>query len=174
MEPKDRIIVALDVGNSSEAMRLVKLLQNHVGMFKVGLQLFLVGGIRFVQHLVHGRKVRVFLDLKFYDIPNTVAGASREAAKLGVHMFNMHCLGGVSMMQTGLKGAVEGTQETKIARLPIVLGVTILTSHDYNSLLRHGLVKSPSEVSGTDCLIDRPYLHCNWMEEHCSFRCIQP
>ncbi|HVF88399.1 MAG TPA: orotidine 5'-phosphate decarboxylase / HUMPS family protein, partial [Pyrinomonadaceae bacterium] len=86
---KEKLIVALDVETVGEARELFAKLRGHAGMFKIGSQLFTAAGPGFVREIVRGGG-RVFLDLKFHDIPNTVAAASREAVRLGVSIFNVH------------------------------------------------------------------------------------
>ena len=135
--PSDAVLVALDVPSSERALELVSLLEPHVGGFKVGLELFCASGPVIVEGIgAH----RVFLDLKFHDIPNTVAAACRVAARLGVRIFNVHCLGGVDMM----RAAVDATRE--INPNVHLIGVTVLTSHDADSLARLGLQESPREA----------------------------
>jgi len=95
---KDRIIVALDVESVDTARELVAELGDSIGAFKIGLQLFTTAGPDFVREIT-GSGHRVFLDLKYHDIPNTVAGAAVEAVRLGVWMLNVHALGGSEMMR---------------------------------------------------------------------------
>ena len=130
MTPKDRLIVALDVPAPDEARALVDSLQDAVGMFKVGSQLFTEAGAPFVRELV-SRGLKVFLDLKYHDIPNTVANAVARAAELGVTLLTVHALGGRAMMEAAM-GALPamGTR---------VLAITILTSHDEDSLGELGI-----------------------------------
>ena len=97
-QARDRIIVALDVPSESEALELVVNLQGHVGLFKVGLELLMSEGVGIVRGIT-AKGGEVFLDGKFLDIPNTVAGASRGATSLGVKMFNVHAMGGSEMMR---------------------------------------------------------------------------
>ena len=141
MEPKDRIIVALDVPNLANALPLVEQLAPEVGMFKVGSQLYTAEGPAVIK-TIQERGGGIFLDLKYHDIPNTVAEASREAIKLGVQMFNVHCSGGIAMMQVAVKAAEETVAgaETMLASRPVILGVTVLTSLDYATLYRMGFV----------------------------------
>ncbi|HKX02537.1 MAG TPA: orotidine 5'-phosphate decarboxylase / HUMPS family protein, partial [Methylomirabilota bacterium] len=94
---KDRLIVALDVETLAEAERMIDRLQGLVTRFKIGSQLFTAAGPGAVE-AIQKRGAEVFLDLKFHDIPNTVAGAAREAARMGVLMFNVHASGGRAMM----------------------------------------------------------------------------
>jgi orotidine-5'-phosphate decarboxylase len=128
--PKDRLIVALDVPTSDAADALVDRLAGAVGMFKVGSQLFTEAGPRFVRQLVK-RGEKVFLDLKYHDIPNTVAGAVARAAELGVSLLTVHALGGRGMLEAAV-GALPA-MGTK------VLGITVLTSHAEEDLGEVGL-----------------------------------
>lgn len=125
---KERIIVALDVATEKEAVELVIKLREHVGLFKIGLELLNSIGISIVQKVID-LGGRVFLDGKFKDIPNTVAGASRAVTRLGVKMFNVHAMGGLEMMKLALQAAKEEADRLGAER-PLVLGVTILTSID--------------------------------------------
>lgn len=134
---KDKLIIALDVPTAHAARELVARLRGCAGMFKIGLQLFTAAGPELVREIVASGE-RVFLDLKFHDIPNTVAAASAEAVRLGVAMFNVHAHGGREMMQRAAEAvAVTATREG-LAK-PIVLGVTVLTSADAATLAEIGL-----------------------------------
>jgi len=108
MNPKERIILALDVDHFEQAQTLVKEFKDHVGMFKVGKQLFTHCGTKIVD-FIKMRGARVFLDLKYHDIPNTVAKAAIEALKLGVDMFNVHASGGLTMMQEARQALQEAS-----------------------------------------------------------------
>jgi orotidine-5'-phosphate decarboxylase len=99
---------------------------------KIGNQLFTAAGPVAVER-AHKRGARVFLDLKYHDIPNTVAGAVREATRLGVFMLNVHASGGVAMMRAAAEAATKAARDFSVAR-PIVLGVTVLTSLDRKAL----------------------------------------
>jgi len=124
-EPASRLIVALDVATLSEATDVARRLAPHVAAVKIGSQLFTAEGPRVVRSMCD-LGVRVFLDLKFHDIPNTVAGAVASASNLGVWMLNVHCSGGSAMMAEAAKAASAATSGGR----PLVLGVTILTSFD--------------------------------------------
>lgn len=137
MEEKNRIIAVLDVDSADIAREIVAELRDDVGAFKIGMQLFTAAGPIFVRELADSG-IRVFLDLKYHDIPNTVACASVEAARLGVWMFNMHALGGREMMSTAVK-AVDDVCEREGVRRPLMIGVTILTSADQGSLNEVGI-----------------------------------
>src|SRR4051812_43246793 len=107
MTAKGKLIVALDVETAKRGLDLVADLRDVVGMFKVGMQLFTAAGPDLVKQIVAGGG-RVFLDLKYHDIPNTVAQAAVEATRLGVSIFNVHAAGGREMMQRAAE-AVELT-----------------------------------------------------------------
>ena len=125
MNAQDRLIVALDVPTPQEAISLVDRLAGSVGMFKVGSQLFTAAGPSFVQELL-SRGEKVFLDLKYHDIPNTVASAVARAGQLGVSFVDVHALGGRAMLE-----AAVGALPAMGTRL---LAITILTSHDEGTL----------------------------------------
>jgi len=134
--PKDRLVVALDVSERDAALRLVERLAGFVGMFKIGSQLFTAEGPQLVREIVRTGE-RVFLDLKFHDIPNTVAGAVESSARLGVSILNVHTLGGSEMMRAAAH-AVGDRGLLWITR-PAVLGVTVLTSMDKSDLADVGI-----------------------------------
>ncbi len=136
MDPKQRLIVALDVPSAEQARRLVGALAGEVGLFKVGSQLFTAAGPSIVREIVAGGG-GVFLDLKYHDIPNTVAEAVRAAAGLGVALIDAHALGGSAMLRGAADALVAGTPSgTTRARL---LAITVLTSHDEATLAELGL-----------------------------------
>ncbi len=126
MTEKDRLIVALDFDNEAKALGTVKKLQGEVRFFKVGFELFSSCGPGVVEKIQRSG-CAVFLDLKFHDIPNTVAKAAAAATRLGVYMFNCHALGGLEMMRAATLAAEETSKRLKVNR-PKVLAVTILTS----------------------------------------------
>jgi orotidine-5'-phosphate decarboxylase len=128
-EPRSRVIVALDVGSLSEATDLARRLAPHVAAVKIGSQLFTAEGPAAI-HAMHEISLRVFLDLKYHDIPNTVAGAVISASGLGVWMLNVHCSGGPAMLDAAAKAVAAAAP----AKRPLVLGVTVLTSLDEASL----------------------------------------
>lgn len=125
---KQRLIVAMDLADPDRAKDLAAVLAPEVGLFKVGKQLFVNAGPDVVR-MIHGLGGEVFLDLKFHDIPNTVAAAAVEAARLGVRLFDVHASGGREMMRQTAK-AVDEVAEKERLRRPAVLGVTVLTSLD--------------------------------------------
>lgn len=133
----DKIIVALDVPTAADAESIVGELGGRVGAFKVGLQLFTAAGPDFVRKLV-GAGARIFLDLKFHDIPNTVAKASVEAARLGVWMFNLHAGGGAEMMRTAFAEMSEACERESLRR-PMMIAVTVLTSSNEATLRETGV-----------------------------------
>ncbi|MDA8098779.1 MAG: orotidine-5'-phosphate decarboxylase [Nitrospiraceae bacterium] len=132
--PRNRLVLALDVDSDSVALALVDELKDQVGLFKVGHQLFTAFGPDVVRRIVR-KGGKVFLDLKYHDIPHTVARASAEAVKLGVDIFNVHALGGMDMMRAAAESAAETAGKQGIP-VPITLAVTILTSMDEASLRR--------------------------------------
>ena len=134
---KEKLIIALDVPGAPEARAIVSELGGSVGAFKVGLQLFTAAGPEFVREIV-GLGHRVFLDLKFHDIPNTAAMAGVEAARLGVWMFNVHALGGGEMMRRTADEVDSVCIKENLTR-PLVIGVTVLTSSDQNTLSEVGI-----------------------------------
>ena len=123
---KERLVFALDVDDFKKAEELVEKLGDYVGVFKVGNQLFTAEGAKVV-NMINKRGGKVFLDLKYHDIPNTVALAAEVATKLGVYIFNLHTSGGYEMM----KATVEASKDVSLnlgIRKPLILGVTLLTS----------------------------------------------
>jgi orotidine-5'-phosphate decarboxylase len=126
MAAKDRIIFALDVGDLASAKGWAKTLGGSVGWFKVGLELFTAAGPEVVE-LITGSGIRCFLDLKFHDIPNTVAGAVRSATRLKAEMMTIHISGGREMIQAAVKAADDESACLGIAR-PKLIGVSVLTS----------------------------------------------
>lgn len=142
-EPSEKLIVALDVDSADAARAIVADLSGVVDTFKIGLQLFSAAGPAFVRELVEGGS-RVFLDLKFHDIPNTVAAAGIEAARLGVWMFNVHASGGTEMMKRTVGDVGEFCSKSN-QRLPLIIGVSVLTSSDSETLREVGIGQSVDE-----------------------------
>jgi orotidine-5'-phosphate decarboxylase len=132
MVAKDRLIVALDVPGATQARQIVQSIGDAATTFKVGKQLFTAEGPQFVRELVSsGRKV--FLDLKFHDIPNTVAAAVKSATELGVAMLTVHASGGSRMLRAATEAASQSPGR------PIMLAVTVLTSFSDADLLEVGV-----------------------------------
>ena len=128
LPPEERIIFALDVPALDEAVRYARLLKDHVGLFKVGLELFVAGGPRVVKMVKEESSKGVFLDLKFHDIPATVRGACLSASRLGAEFMTVHCEGA-----RGIREALGGLTGVKI------LGVTVLTSLSEEDFLDMGI-----------------------------------
>ena len=137
----NKLIVALDVETAAQARELFAALRESAGMFKIGSQLFTAEGPGIVREIV-GAGSRVFLDLKFHDIPNTVAAAARAAARLGVTLFNVHASGGREMMRRAAEAAAETAAREGLVR-PSLLAVTVLTSTDAAALAETGLTLTP-------------------------------
>ena len=187
---KQKLCLALDVDSAKQAVDLANELKDYVGLFKIGLEIFLSDGPGIVKAVadVGGP---VFLDLKFHDIPNTVARAARSATRLGVAMFDVHAAGGHEMITAAATAAHEEAERLGV-RAPIVLAVTVLTS--INETLLHddllvqgplqdavvhlasmskaaganGVIASPKEISlirdacGPDFLIITPGIRPTW------------
>src|SRR5215204_583718 len=134
---KNKIICALDVETADEARRIIDELGGEVGAFKIGLQLFTAAGASFVREIVE-REIKVFLDVKFHDIPNTVAKASAEVARLGVWMFNLHAIGGGEMMRRSIEEVENVCAGENLAK-PKLIAVTVLTSTDQSGLREVGI-----------------------------------
>ena len=141
--PRERLVVALDVESGAEAMALVERLRGTVGMFKVGKQLFTAEGPSLVREIV-GCGERVFLDLKYHDIPATVAKACVEAARLGVSIVNVHASGGRQMLTEAVK-AVDAVCASEHLDRPLLLAVTVLTSMDDANLVETGVDGTATE-----------------------------
>lgn len=202
MKPKDRIILALDVPDFDEALRIVYQFEEHVGTFKVGSELFTAVGPEIIKKInTMGKKV--FLDLKFHDIPNTVAKSAAAAARLGAFMFNVHTLGGLEMMKQAAEAVRKISLEANIDR-PRLIGVTILTSIDQSVLqdelgiglrmsaqVKHlaglayragldGVVASPEDAGnlrahfGKDFLIVTPGIRPSWASPDDQKRMLTP
>jgi orotidine-5'-phosphate decarboxylase len=137
-DPRDRLIVALDFPSSHDALAFVDRLDGTCRWFKVGLELFLAAGAGIVQTL-RNRGYSVFLDLKFHDIPNTVAGAIRSVGPLGAELLTVHASGGPAMLAAAAEAAAG------LADPPKVLAVTVLTSMDRSQLAATGILRSPED-----------------------------
>jgi len=190
MNPKERIILALDVSDYDDAVDIVQKFRAQVDIFKVGSELFTSVGPRIVKQ-IHLMGKKVFLDLKFHDIPNTVSKAVLAAARLGVYIVNVHALGGLEMMKLAADTMREFTLKENMER-PRLIGVTVLTSIDQKTLrdelgvelrmsseVKHlaglaqqagldGVVAAPGEVEmirsrfGRDFVIITPGIRPSW------------
>jgi len=198
----DRIIVALDLSNYDEAKELLNKLVPIAQWFKIGPQLFTRLGPNIIREIKDKGK-KLFLDLKFHDIPNTVARASEAAVEMGVDMFNIHVSGGLEMMRTTAEAVKSKASELKIEK-PILLGVTILTSLDETSFQRNfnssnslndqitymarlaqragldGVVASPREIKiiknacGEDFIVVTPGVRPDWSSQDDQARTMTP
>src|SRR5256885_12138245 len=138
LSPRDRLIVALDVPNAAEAQKLVQSIGDTASIYKIGKQLFTSEGPDLVRNLVSsGRKV--FLDLKYHDIPNTVASAVRAAADLNVDMLTVHAFGGSKMLRAAAEAAAESASK------PLGLAGTVLTSMADEDLPAIGITGSAQD-----------------------------
>ena len=162
---KEKLIVALDVDTAQQARELVSSLRDLVGMFKIGSQLFTAAGPEIVREIIRSGS-KLFLDLKFHDIPNTVRAAGIEATRLGVSIFNVHALGGNEMMQRTAEAVTEVAAKEGIER-PLVIAVTILTSTGTKELAQVGIDSDPessvvhlsllADSSGMDGVVASPH-----------------
>ena len=143
MEAKEKLIVALDIKEKDKAFEMVDILANDVEIFKVGIAPFVEYGDEILAKIKEAGK-KVFLDLKFHDIPNTVKRAAYAATKKDVFMMNFHCVGGKEMLRAAREGAEEAAKEFDKPK-PILLGVTVLTSMDENGLNEIGISATPEE-----------------------------
>ena len=202
MALSEKLIVALDVANLNYAYRLVGQLADFVRMFKIGNQFFTSFGPASIRMLLENQK-QIFLDLKFHDIPNTVARAAEAATELCVDMFNVHAAGGIVMMRAATEAAKLKAERLGINR-PLVLGVTMLTSIEENQfqtdfetsrrlidqvsyfaeLVQHagldGVVASPREIDvirktcGEDFVIVTPGVRPTWAAKNDQSRIMTP
>jgi orotidine-5'-phosphate decarboxylase len=139
----DKLIVALDVETPAAALSLVQQLHGTAGMFKIGSQLFTLAGPQIVKDVI-STGAKVFLDLKFHDIPHQVANTARSAAQLGVSLFTVHASGGMEMMQRAVEAVAQVAERDGMPRAK-VLAVSVLTSMDANTLAQIGVNASPEE-----------------------------
>ncbi len=143
VKAREKLIVALDVETGVEAREIIAELGNEVEAFKIGLQLFTSAGSKFVSEIAKSG-TKIFLDLKFHDIPNTVAKAGIEAARLGVWMFNVHAAGGSDMMRRTADDVRDLCIKDNLTR-PKIIAVTVLTSSDSNALRETGIEREVEE-----------------------------
>jgi orotidine-5'-phosphate decarboxylase len=139
-----KLIIALDVETPSKALDLVRELHSVAGMFKVGSQLFTSAGPQIVKDII-ALDAKVFLDLKFHDIPHQVAGAARAAAELGVSLFTVHASGGSEMLRRAVESVSE-VAERKGGVRSKVLAISVLTSIDATILAQIGITSSTEET----------------------------
>lgn len=135
---RSRLIFALDVASVQEAVDLVRVLKSEVGLFKVGKQLFMHAGPQIVRE-IREQGAEVFLDLKFHDIPRTVAKAAVEATRIGVRMFDVHASGSLAMMRQTITEVGKVCRTEGLAK-PKILAVTVLTSLNRDDLKRVGVM----------------------------------
>lgn len=197
-----RIILALDVNDSDHALTIVERFSNEIDIFKVGLELYTVAGPDIVR-AIHERGKKVFLDLKFHDIPTTVSKAALAATRLGVYMFNMHVSSGPEALLTTTRAVTELCLKENLDR-PKMLGVTVLTSisnevlreefcvhHNLRTHVKHlarlakkcgldGVVASGQEATmikeqcGSDFLIVTPGIRASWAAPDDQMRTMTP
>ncbi len=137
-DPKDRLILALDVGDASQALKLADDLRGHCRWMKVGMELFYAEGRDLIRRL-QDRGFCIFLDLKLHDIPNTAAAAVRSVATLGVQMLTLHAAGGPVMMEAA------SSQARLLSSPPLLAGVTVLTSMDEGQLQSIAVESTPEQ-----------------------------
>lgn len=202
MDAKEKIILALDVARYEEAIDIIERFREHINIFKVGSELFTSTGPRIIED-IHKKGKKVFLDLKYHDIPDTVSRAAAAAMELGVSMLNIHTLGGFEMMKKTTQTLIEISLKKNIPR-PKLIGVTILTSIDQNILnnelgigqrlssqVKHlsalalragldGVVASPQEIEiirghcGRGFLIVTPGIRPSWTSKDDQRRTMTP
>lgn len=164
MPANEKLIIALDVDTAAKALALVDQLREVAGMFKIGSTLFTAAGPQIVKNIITSG-ARVFLDLKFHDIPHQVAGAARSAAELGVSMFTVHASGGPEMMKRASEAVADVAARTGTPRAA-VLAISVLTSVDTAILSQIGVNESAADsvmrlvklaaASGVDGVVASP------------------
>jgi orotidine-5'-phosphate decarboxylase len=199
---KTKLILALDVSELPYAIELVDRFKDVIEVFKVGLELFTVAGPEVIRE-IHKRDRKVFLDLKFHDIPTTVSKAGVAAAKLGIYMFNVHASGGLEMMRKCREDVINVCLKENLNK-PRIIGVTVLTSmsqetlrseigvqHSLNTHVRHfaglslkagldGVVASAKEAAmirshcGRGFLIVTPGIRPSWTPADDQWRTMTP
>jgi orotidine-5'-phosphate decarboxylase len=141
---KSRLMLALDLDSREKAEEWVHKLKLHSGYFKVGLQLFTLAGAEMVRS-IRARGGRIFLDVKYHDIPHTVAKACESCCTMGIDFVNVHALGGKAMIKAAAQSLKESSARMRVQK-PVLLAVTILTSHDSKTLREElGLRGSPAK-----------------------------
>lgn len=148
--PENPLVVALDVSEPDRADALASALAPHVGMLKVGLELFWTAGPEAVQRI--GSYAPVFADAKLHDIPNTVERAAANIARLGVRMLTVHALGGEAMMRAARTGADRGAGEAAVP-VPLVVAVTVLSSQSGEGLASPASLAFEAKESGLDGVV---------------------
>jgi orotidine-5'-phosphate decarboxylase len=148
--PSNPLIVALDVSDLDEAEALARELAPHVGMLKVGVELFWAHGPEAVRRVA--AHAPVFVDAKLHDIPNTVERASANIARLGAAMFNVHALGGEAMMRAALRGVERAVAESHVAP-PVVIAVTVLSSQSGEDLASPASLAFEAKSAGLDGVV---------------------
>ena len=184
MELHNKIIVALDVSTFEQAKKLVEELAPYAGAFKVGKELSTAVGPEIFEY-IHSQGAEIFFDCKFHDIPNTVAAAGIVNARLGIWMFNIHCLGGVKMLAETSARVRKYCLDNKI-RTPKIIGVTVVTSLNEEMLKNELLIEKPmseyvvhlakfAKNSGLDGVICSP-VEVEIIKEACGadFLCVTP
>ncbi len=202
MPANDKLILALDVSDHDHAVELIDKFKDHIGIFKVGLELYTIAGPSIIRE-IHKREKRVFLDLKFHDIPNTVSRAGIAAARHGVFMLTLHASGGLDMMKKCRDDMVAACLKENLNR-PRIVAVTVLTSisnevlmnevgihHSLNTHVRHlsglalkagldGVVASGKEAEmirghcGRGFLIVTPGIRTSWSPPDDQMRTMTP
>ncbi len=202
MTDNNKLILALDVSEYDYALELLDKFSDYIGVFKVGLELFTVAGPSIIED-IHRRGKKVFLDLKFHDIPNTVSRAGVAAARRGVFMFNVHASGGLDMMKKCRDDVVNVCLRENLDR-PRIIAVTVLTSmsrevlrdqvgiqHSLDNHVRHlagmslkagldGVVASGKEAAmirghcGRGFLIVTPGVRPSWAPQDDQMRTMTP
>jgi len=181
---KHAICIALDIPHDKTALKLVDILKDHAGFFKVGMQLFYQYGPDLVDE-IRTKGVKIFLDLKYHDIPNTVRNAAIASVRMNVDMFNVHTSGGLAMMQQAVEGAKEIAYKEN-RPMPDILGVTILTSMTQKSLTQElnwpGSIQTRvcemallAQKAGLDGVVASP-LEVQWIRSACGddFKIVTP
>lgn len=148
--PPNPLVVALDTSDLPEAERLADLLAPHAAMMKVGVELFWAHGPEALRRVA--TRSAVFVDSKLHDIPNTVERASANIAALGIAMFNVHALGGESMMRAACEGAARGAAAAGVP-MPLVIAVTVLSSHSGEDLASPASLAWEAKQAGLDGVV---------------------